>query len=157
MTKEITKANIIRELQDKFGLREFEPERFAFSERVIPTYDIGPHVRTWVTKYVEHSITGTGAFAFYFVPDDERWRLRRYDVVFMGAGGFTVAGVLHRTLISSYFVYLDLTAAQTVSYHVELSQDCVLGPGEELSISIDGFTSVQALRLYVTYEKEELK
>jgi len=159
MSKEITKANILQQIQDKFALREFEPEVFRFSEMVVPTYDIEPHLKTPYVKYNEISITGIGAFDLVAVPAHvQRW-FSRYDVIFMGAGAYTVSGIFLRRKASGNVdsVYLDLTAGQSTSYHVGLPVPILLGPGDLIGVTIDGYTSTQDLRFYYDYEEEILR
>ena len=157
MTKEITKANVIQEIQDKFKLRELEPEIFSFSERVVPVYSIEQHLEQWWQKYATRPVTGTGAISFFEVPKDEKWYLNRYDVVFM-TGTYTIAGVYIQRVNrfpSVAFSYLDLTAAQNVSYHVET--DVVLTPGDCIYGNIDGYTVTGDLRLYIDYKTEKIR
>ena len=158
MTKEITKAFILQQMQDKFKLREFEASPFLFSEIVSPVYNIEQHLEEMCTRYVERAITSTGGQWFLTIPDNERWHLKRYDVVFMGVSTFTVAGVyierINRSPADSY-IYLDLEAAQSVSYHKDV--DVILNPGDDVSISIDGYTSTLNLRLYYDYLREEIR
>ena len=160
MTKEITKAFILQQIQDKFALREFAPEKFLFSEMVMPVYDIEPHLEEWWNRYSQVTITATGAPVLFTVPEDSRWVLTSYDVVFMGAGAYTVAGVILTRRLrnpTDAYIYLDLSAAQTVSYHTELQTPLILGPGDELKVSIDGYTSSQGLRLYIDYIVEKIR
>ena len=161
MTKEITKAFILQQLEDKFKLREFDSSPFLFTETVVPVYDIEQHLRERWQKYETVSITATGTTLFFLVPQTEKWTLSRYDVVFM-TGSYTIAGVYFtRATVyrdpSDTYLYLDLTAAQSVSYHVELPQPVVLEPNSALRINVDGFTSVGDLRLYIDYSKEEIR
>ena len=157
MTKEITKAIILQEIQDKLKLRELEPETFRFEEAVVPVYNIEQHLITRKCEFVEMSITATGDYLFFNVPINQRWTFDRYDVVFMGAGAFTVAGAFLRRRLIAETVYLDLTAAQTVSYHVGLPVRTILDPGDQIRVNVDGYTSTQNLRLYLDYEVEELR
>ena len=159
MTKEITKAFILQQMQDKFKLRELDPEIFRFSEEVVPVYNIEQHLEAWKARYTEISITGTGATHIINVPDYERWSLWRYDVVFMGAGAYTVAGIYTRRAADTItsFCYLDLGVAKSASYHIELSQPVVLQPGDRLYVNVDGYTSPQNLRLYYDYKIEEIR
>ena len=160
MTKEITKARIMQEIEDKFKLREFLPESFLFSELVVPVYDLESHLQSSEQTFVERGIAALGPVSFFEVPENERWLLRLYDVVLMAAGAYTVAGVYiqrkKRNPVASY-VYLDLTAAQTVSYHIDLMQPILLDPGDYVYINIDGYTSPANLRLYIDYIKEEIR
>ena len=157
MTKEITKARVLQEMQDKLLLREFIPEKFLFSETVTPVYNIEQHLEQWWQNYIEASVTGIGIKYFYAVPEDERWHLKRYDVVFM-SGAFTIAGVYIRRRNrdpSDAYMYLDLTAAQNTSYHHET--DVVLTAGDTLNINVDGYTSTGDLRLYIDYKMEKIR
>ena len=158
MTKEITKAFILQQIQDKFGMREFAPAAFLFDETVVPVYNIEQHLEEMYTRYVIKSITSTGGKTLLAVPGTERWHLKRYDVVFMGVSTFTVAGVyitrINRSPADSY-IYLDLEAAQSVSYHKDV--DVILNPGDIVGVSIDGYTSTADLRLYVDYLREEIR
>ena len=161
MTKEITKSVILQEMQDKLALREFEPDKFLFSETVVPTYDIEQHLEEHWQKYITESITAIGSQFFISIPPTEKWTMSRYDVVFM-TGTYTVAGVYftrppaHRAPSDAY-MYLDLTAAQSVSYHVEMSQPVILEPNSSIFINIDGYTVTGNLRLYIDYMKEEIR
>ena len=159
MTKEITKAFILQQMQDKMKLRELEPEIFSFSEMVIPVYNIEQHLQLWRMTFTEKSVTTTGGLIFFTVPHNERWYLRAYDVVFMGAGAYTVAGVYATRVNSSPYssVYLDMTAGQTVSYHHDLPNLLPLEPGDCLYINVDGYTSTQDLRLYIDFMREEIR
>ena len=161
MTKEITKAHILQQIQDKFSLREFEAAKFLFSETVLPIYDMGRHLYEQWQKHVTESVTEMGTVLFYSVPDDEQWTLSRYDVVFM-TGAYTIAGiyivrpVAHRNPGSAY-IYLDLAAAQNTSYHVELHHPVVLEPHSFIYASIDGYTTTGDLRLYIDYMMEKMR
>lgn len=157
MTKEITKAFILQQLQDKMGLREFASSPFLFDETVVPVYNIEQHLMEWWQEYVTVSITAMGGVPFFIVPEDEKWTLRRYDVVFM-TGNFTIAGVYierkNRTPGGAY-VYLDLKAAQNTSYHIET--DVVLTRGDKVYVNVDGYTTTGNLRLYADYLMEKIR
>ena len=158
MTKEITKSIILQQIQDKFKLREFEASPFLFSEIVSPVYNIEEHLKNFKESYQTVSITGIAAYTFFTVPDDEKWVLSRYDVVFMATSVYTVAGVFtQRTTDGSKYCYLDLAAAQSVSYHVSLPFPISLVPGNKLRISIDGYTSTADLRMYIDYIVEKIR
>ena len=157
MTKEITKAYIMQQMQDKFKLRELTPEIFSFLETVMPVYNIEQHLLRRVCRFVEASITATAGILFFLVPDNERWTFDKYDVVFMGAGGYTVAGAYIKRTGYTDSVYLDLTAGQSVSYHVGLPVAQVLDPGDSLRVTVDTYTSPQNLRLYLDYTVEEIR
>jgi len=160
MTKEITKANILQEIEDKFKLRELEAERFAFSELVIPIYDVGNHLIRPRTEYVEKSITSATAFLFFTVPQNERWYLRGYNVVFLAAGAYTVTGLyvnrVNRSPSDAY-IYLDMVEGQTVSYAKNLPTPVRLNPGDKLSLLIDSYTSTASLRLHIDFTVEEIR
>jgi len=159
MTKEVTKAIILQELQDKFKLREYAPSPFLFDETVVPTYDIGRHLVRGYTDLASIGITSTGGTVFYTVPDTEIWSLNLYDVIFV-TGVYTIAGVyINRRNKSGVnaSVYLDLTAAQSVSYHVTLPVPILLFPGDTLMINVDGYTSSGNLRLIIDVCKEEIR
>ena len=156
MTKEITKARIIQEIQDKFALRELEPEVFSFSERVIPTYNVEQHLLAWTAKYETVQMTSAAAFEFFEVPENEKWKLRRYDVVFLAAGAYKVTGLYVARKGSSH-VYLDLKKAQTESYHIDLVEPVDLQPGDKIHVLIDDYTSTAGLRVYIDYQIEVVR
>ena len=158
MTKEITKANILQELQDKLKLREFESSPFLFSETVIPVYSIDQHLKKWVTDLKQNEITEIGGVAFFTVPDTERWYVNGYNVVFV-TGSYTVSGVYLTRAVkgAAYFLYLELSATQSVSYAENLPKTLQLNPGDILNINIDSFTSPGNLRLYLDYMVEEIR
>ena len=159
MTKEITKAIILQEMQDKLQLREFDPAKFLFDETVVPVYEIEQHLKASTQNFVTKSVTAISAPYFFTVPQTEKWRLSRYDVVFM-TGAYTVAGVYLQRRIKKQpnaYLYLDLKAAQSASYHTELPTPVMLYPGDTLHINVDGYTSTGDLRLYLDYEMEEMR
>ena len=159
MTKEITKAFILQQIEDKFKLRELVPQKFTFGEEVCPVYNIEDHLKEFIANYKEHSITATGAHVFFTVPPSQRWRLNRYDVVFMAAGAYTVAGLYVSRAIYGPLksVYVDLTAGQTTSYHITPPIPIALHSGDAIGINIDGYTSTANLRLYIDYDMEEVR
>ena len=158
MTKEITKAIIIQQMVDKFGLRALESEIFRLSEQVIPIYNIEQHLQTWKTEYLISTVASTGAKLLYVVPDDEIWYLSGYDVVFMAAGAYTVSGVyISRKSSIAVFHYLDLTAGQTISYSKDLPKLETLQAGDRIYINVDGYTSTADLRLYINYMMEKIR
>ena len=158
MTKEITKAYILQEMQDKFKLRELEPSRFTFSEEVIPVYDISFHLEHRTVYSADVSITATGPTLFFTVPEDERWFIRAYNAMPLGSGAFTMAGMyIQRGPVASNYMYLDLEAAQTVSYLKTLSPRVIVDPGDQIFMNIDGYTSVQTLRVKLDVAKETIR
>jgi len=158
MTKEITKAFILQEMQDKFKLREFVPDVFTFSEQVVPVYNIEQHIEEATQKKAVVSITSATGFLLLNVPPTERWSLNGYTVIFTGAGAFTVSGIyVVRKASPAYLFYLDLTAGQTVSYTHLLPVPLRLHPGDSLRVLVDGYTSTQDIWMYADYIKEELR
>ena len=156
MTKEITKAHILQELQDKFALRDLEPERFTFQESVAPVYDIARHLTRVERKAETRSITAAGAHVFFTCPADEWWALHRYTVVFV-TGVYTVAGVLVGRPTAAEYVYLDLSAATAVSYMNDLPKDVAIRPGDVLYINVDGYTSTGDLLLIIDVDVEKIR
>jgi len=159
MSKEITKAIILQEIQDKFKLRDFEPAKFLFEETVIPVYEISEHLQHWATYQRTVSVTSTGAIAIKIIPPNEKWLLRAYSVIFV-TGVYTVAGayILRRDrALGTDFSYLDLTAAQSVSYLRTLPEPVTLEAGDTLLVNIDGYTSTGDLTLHIDYRKEEIR
>ena len=158
MTKEITKSIILQEIQDKFKLRELTPEKFTFGEEVVPTYDVSQHLVTGIVKAKNISITSAAAFVFFAVPQDERWFLRSYQVIFKAVGAYTVSGayVGYRPLITDY-IYLDLTAAQSTSYLVILPSLVQLDKPNQLFINVDGYTSTADLEVDIDVLVEKIR
>ena len=156
MSKEITKARILQEIQDKFKLRELLPATFTFDETVVPTYDIGQHLLspTVVSKTV--SVSTIGAITVHTVPAGEKWHLHTYNVIFM-TGAFTIAGVMIYRPLAVDWIYLDMSAAMSVSYANDLPKDVLLFPGEDLAINVDGYTSTGDIQLRLSVTKEEIR
>ena len=158
MSKEITKAYILQQIQDKFALRELDPETFRFSEMVVPIYDIEEHLKSCNSFSADISITsGPAGFVFFTVPPTERWVLHAYNIVFMAAGAYTVTGLYIRRAGASEFLYLDMTLGQTVSYSVVLPQPIVLEPQDQLWVYIDSYTSTADLRTLIRASKETIR
>jgi len=157
MTKEITKAIILQEMQDKLKLREFDPAAFLFDETVVPVYEIAPHLLKTVVKSKTLSITsGPDPYMFFEVSGTERWHISGYNVIFI-TGSYKVAGMLlYRKMIADYF-YIDLTKNQTVSYAVNLPKELVVNPGEKIFLYVDDYTSTGNLELRLDVKVEELR
>ena len=156
MTKEITKSIILQELTDKFKLREFAPAKFLFDETVVPTYDIGPHLIKTVLKTNTLTITGTGGREYFPVPENEKWFLHRYNIIFL-TGAFTIAGAyLAKPGIADY-LYMDLAPAISVSYAVNLPYPAMLEPGEDIAINVDGYTTTGNLEMRIGVTVEEIR
>ena len=158
MTKEITKAIILQEMEDKLKLRELAPERFTFSEMVIPIYDIEPHlVKPEIKKKTVSITVGSEAYVFFSVPTNEKWHLHGYNVIFM-TGSYTVAGLMiYRKGTAANYFYIDLTAAQSVSYSNQLPKDILLDHNDQLHLSIDGYTTTGNLELRIDVTTEEIR
>ena len=159
MTKEITKAFILQQIQDKFKLRELAPETFRFSEEVLPVYNIEQHLLTWEVLEKTMSITGTGSFVFFAVPDNERWTLRSYYVTFLMTGAIKGTGlfIYNRPPGTTVSIFLDMIKGQEVSYLVVLPCPVVLDPGNQLLYSIDTYVSTQELTIRIDVQREEIR
>ena len=158
MTKEITKSYILQQIEDKFKLREFVPEKFTFSENVIPIYNIEQHLGTWEIINSTVTITSADAFILYTVPDDERWFLRAYLVIYGFTGAIAGSGMfITNRPTSLYSMYLDLKKGQDVSYLVELNNPVVLQPGNTLRYLIDTYVSTQDLSVRIDILKEKIR
>ena len=157
MTKEITKAIILQEIQDKLKLRELEPEIFSFGERVVPIYNIEPHLGSWETISETVSITSAAIFNFFTVPQHQVWTLRAYQIMFM-TGAYAITGmyIINRPS-SSLSIYLDLKAGQNASYLVNLPIAVRLQPGNTLAVLVDSYTSTGDLRINIDVKKEDIR
>ena len=159
MTKEITKAIILQEIQNKFTLREFDSAKFLFDETVVPVYNIEQHLTRPYTDLNNPSVTGTGGVECFEVPDNEIWTLSVYELIFM-TGVFTAAGVYIDRVekhSSNATFYLDLTADQNTSYTHVLPQPVVLYPGDKIMVNIDGYTSTGVFWLIADVLKETIR
>ena len=156
MTKEITKAFILQEIQDKFRLRDLKPAKFEFSETVIPVYDVAQHLIKRSISRMNIAITELGAMTILTVPDNMRYTIFGYTVVFV-SGDYTVAGCYIERGDPTLFVYLDLTAARAVSYTVDLPKPVILESGHKMRINIDGYTSSGTMYVYTDRVKEEIR
>ena len=158
MTKEITKAFILQEIEDRFKLREFEPDKFLFSELVVPTYNIDRHLYTWEVVAQTESITSATFFTFFTVPADEEWLLRSYMMIFGMTGAHKASGVLiSMRPTGARFIYLDLKKNQEISYLVNLPVPVTLQAGNKIKILIDTYVSTQDLTLYMDVRKEKIR
>ena len=156
MTKEITKAFILQRITDELALRELEPEKFAFSELVVPTYNIERQLKNWRVESKTLSITSTGPKLFFYPAQDERWVINGYSTVFM-TGAYTIAGMYITRNLGSDFVYLDLTAAQNTSYTVNLPKPLELLFGDKLIANVDGYTTTGDLMVNVDVNVEKIR
>ena len=157
MTKEITKAKILQEIQDKFALREFAPAKFLFEESVIPVYNVEQHLAHAEVKESTLNITaGPSSFSFFNIPWTERWRVHTYNVIFM-TGVYGVTGLMVARRLSTEYIYIDMTAGRTTSYAVNLPKDIICNPGDSLRLYIDSFTSAGDLMLRLDTTVEEVR
>ena len=158
MTKEITKAIILQELENKFQLREFLPAKFLFDETVVPTYSIEPHLTRFEIMHNTVSITSATGFAFFTVPQDEQWTLRAYQVIFGATGAHKGTGLyaIWRPGEVDY-IYFDMTKGQEISYLATLPQAVVLAPKTRLFYNIDTYVSTQDLTIDIDVSVEELR
>ena len=159
MTKEITKAKILQEIQDKFGLREFEAAKFLFDETVVPVYNIEGHLGVWSVDSATKSITSATDFIFFAVPEGERWLLRAYMIIFGATGAHKGSGLYmgYRPYPGINIMYLDLKKGQDVSYLVNLPAAVELAPKTQLKYLIDDYTSTQTLTIYIDVLKEKIR
>ena len=162
MTKEITKAIILQQIQEKFGLRELESEIFRFSEMVIPIYDIGMHVKNWDLQRYREEITGNGSLHFITVPDNERWKMRRIIVVAEAGGTYNIAIIYiyhpsHST-DNNYIFYNTVApiAAGTVTIF-EFPQDIPVEEGDNIDINISGFSVGGYTSIHILREVETIR
>ena len=156
MTKEITKASILQEIQNKFGLRDFESERFLFGELVTPIYDIAPHVRNWVTERYRSSVTGNGPVQILYVPADTEYRIRRVSVLHETGANFDIDQVFLEGVGNAVqYLFYD-TVAPITSGTVKLfepTQDIPMRKGDLIYMWFNvsnyvagGFVSVHVLK-----------
>ena len=159
MTKEITKAFILQEIQDKFGLREFEAAKFLFNETVVPVYNIERHLTSWSVDSQTVSITSATSFYFFSVPQNERWTVRAYMVIYGMTGAHQGSGLYmdHRPPGNIDMMYLDLKKGQDVSYLVNLPVPVEMLPRTRLYYTIDSYTSTQNLTIHIDVLKEEIR
>ena len=161
MSKEITKAIILQEIQDKMKLRDFVPAKFLFEETVIPVYNIETHFQFHTASFEEKSVTaGSTYYNFFTVPDDQKWTLNAYNIVFMATGAYTVTGLYinrRQKLASGAFVYLDMKEGQTASYSINLPKPVILTAGDLLNVYVDSYTSTADLRLYIDFIREIIR
>ena len=157
MTKEITKAFILQEIEDKFKLRELVPDRFRFSEEVVPVYNVEPHLTKPEVQHTTTSVTsGPTAYWFFTVPQTEKWVLHRYNIIFK-TGVYTVAGLMiYRPDVAKY-MYVDLAAGQSVSYTHDFVKDVVLDARDSIYLYVDGYTSTGDLELRIDVTVEEIR
>ena len=158
MTKEITKAILLQEMQDKLKLRDLIPAKFTFEESVVPVYEIAPHLVAQTIKQESEGVTSSTNILFYTVPGDEVWTLHRYNVIFV-TGVYTVAGVIigRPAISSSQYIYLDLAAGQSVSYLTSLKIPVRLESGDKIYVYVDDYTSSGNLELWIDIGVEKIR
>ena len=158
MTKEITKAFILQQMQDKFKLRELEPSKFTFSEEVIPVYNVEQHLLHYEVEHLTQSITSAGATNFFYVPATERWTLRAYQVIYGATGAIKGTGLyISYRPATEDFIYLDMKKGQEVSYLVNLPVPVILEPNSRLAYLIDTYVSTQNLTIDIDVQIEEIR
>ena len=157
MTKEITKANILQEIYDRFKMRELVPAKFAFDETVVPIYNIAPHLSEWHVETNTVSITSAAGYTYFTVPANEEWTLRGYYILFLSSGTHTVSGLFISRRPELESLYLDLEAGHAVSYIVNLPQHVILPPRSMVGLLIDSYTSTYDLTLKLDVKKEIIR
>ena len=158
MSKEITKSFILQEITDKFKLREWEPERFTFSEQVVPVYNIEQHLKTWEVVSNTLSMTSAAAFTFFTVPQNERWVLRGYQIIYGATGAHKGTGLfLSYRPEGTDIIYLDMTKGQEISYCVNLPILVTIEPKTRIKYLIDTYTSAQDLTVDIDVQKERIR
>ena len=161
MSKEITKASILQEIQNKFKLRDFEPEKFLFSEMVTPTYDIGDHVKHWESERCREQITANGVTIMCTVPENERWRVRKIDVINEGGANFKINQVFFYGSATK-LQYLYFNNAGIASGAVEffpLEQDIFMEHDEmnTLQLNVIDFVAGGYVAVHVLKEVETIR
>ena len=157
MTKEITKANILQEIQNKFGLRDFEPERFLFGEFVTPVYDIEHHVKTWTTIRYRTQVTGNGAVAILLVPGNKEYNIRRVNVLHETGANFDIDQVFFDGQSNAVqYLFYD-TAAPITSGTVKifaLTQDIIMSKNDLKAFyyNVSNFVAGGYVSVHVTLE-----
>ena len=158
MTKEITKAIILQEMQDKLKLREFEPAKFLFDETVVPIYNIEPHLWKWEVSSETKSITSAATFLFFTVPENEEWHIRAYQFIFYNVGAYQISGAyIKRTDAPSNYIYMDLKENQAASYLVNLPTILTAHPGSEIRVLVDTYVSTANLEMLMDIAVEVLR
>ena len=157
MSKEITKAYILQQLEDKLKLREFAAAPFLFDETVVPVYNIEQHLGTWHVVSDTESITSAAGVEFFAVPMNERWVIRGYYVLFLGAGAIKVSGVYISRQPETDTLYLDLKKNQEVSYIVNLPEPVVVEAATKIGVLVDTYVSTQNLTIKLDVRKEEIR
>jgi len=154
--KRITRANIMGELVDKFSLEEHEREDFLFGEFVVPTYDVGAHVKHWVVERNRKTITGNGDNYVHSVPSNERWRMRRVVVINEAGGNFDIEQIyFYADAVAFQHIFYDTTtpiAAGTVNIFA-FPQDVIMEKGGMSSMHFNvvnyvagGYVSIHVLK-----------
>ena len=154
--KKITRASIIGELVDKFSLEEKEREEFLFGESVVPTYDIGQHVKKWTVVRDRIVVTGNGMLHLHTVPDNTRWRVRKLDVMNEAGGNFDIDQVfLFKNSVAVQYLFYDTTAplANATVNIFAFSQDITMEKGELVDVGFNisnyvagGYVTIHMLR-----------
>ena len=164
MTKEITKAILLQELKDKFELRDFEAARFLFDETVVPTYDIGEHVKLWESARSRIAIAANGSTHFFRVEMDERWSVRKIDVFNETGGNFDITQVyLYTDVNTNQFLFHDTVApiANGTVTMFDLPQDIRMeranGGLEFLYLTVANFVAGGYVTVHMLKEVETIR
>ena len=161
MSKEITKANILQEIQNKFKLRDFEPEKFLFSEIVTPTYDIGDHVKHWESERFREQITANGVAVMCTVPDNERWRIRKVDVINEAGANYLINQVLfYGSATKNQYLYFNYTGIASGGIELfSLRQDIFMEHGEldTFRINVASFVAGGYASVHILKEVETIR
>lgn len=155
---EITKSIILQQLQDKFALREWIPERFSFLETVIPVYQIEQHLREWITADSGAiSISSTTDFMTFTVPANERWYIRTYTGIF-ATGNYNIGAVKLNRANSDTTMYLEIEEhLNGLSWVHEFPVPLVVVAGDKLVVTCSGHTTTGNFKLYIDYDKEMVR
>ena len=154
--KRITRANVMGELVDKFALQEYEREDFLFGEFVVPTYDIGNHVKTWVCEEERKAISANGATHFFLIPVTELWHVRRIDVIHETGANFDIDQVFfYGSALKHQYLFYDTTTpivSGTIKIF-DLPQDVPMKTSQLINLYINvvnfvagGYVSVHMLK-----------
>jgi len=162
MTKEITKANIIQEIQNKFQLREFTPAQFLFDETVVPTYDMGQHVKAWDMSRGRVAVSANGTLIPYAVPETEQWRIRRLSLINETGGNFDVDQIFtYHPSVPTAITYVFYNTASPIGTGTvkifEFPQDIPMSPGEHVMINISNYVGAGYVSVHMLKEVETIR
>jgi len=160
--KRITRANIMGELVDKFALQEHEKEEFLFGEFVVPTYDIGAHVKGWESAEKRNAITADGTADFFNCPETERWNVRRVDVIHETGANFDVNQIFfYKSATEHQYLFFDETSPlQSGGVKIfDLPQDVMMDRGgfKGLRINVANFVAGGYISINMWREVETIR